>query len=103
MHNGALAGICAYLFLLLTAYSTVRCWSTKRQLSCVELELTDALQKHIKELVRQSAQHVMHAGGVVRSIDSWGTRMLPQRMRRHRQAYNYGECVDLFSWQIVAR
>ncbi|KAI5890665.1 uncharacterized protein SCHCODRAFT_02632529 [Schizophyllum commune H4-8] len=59
------------------------------QLLCITVHSPE--YKHIKELVRQSAQHVMHAGGVVRSIDSWGTRMLPQRMRRHRQAYNYGD------------
>lgn len=26
----------------------------------------------------------MHAGGVVRKIESWGTRQLPQRMKKKR-------------------
>ncbi|KAF8161175.1 ribosomal protein S6 [Crassisporium funariophilum] len=38
--------------------------------------------QHIRELVRQSAMHVMNSGGVVRKINSWGTRTLPQRMKR---------------------
>lgn len=51
------------------------------------------LQKHIKELVRQTAMHVLNAGGVVRGINSWGTCRLPQRMQRHQQYYDKGECV----------
>jgi len=47
--------------------------------------------KIVKELVRQSAIHVMNAGGIVRSIDSWGTLTLPQRMRRHGQIYSMGD------------
>ncbi|KIY53949.1 hypothetical protein FISHEDRAFT_32277 [Fistulina hepatica ATCC 64428] len=35
----------------------------------------------IKELVKQSALHVMNRGGIVRNIDFWGSRTLPQRMR----------------------
>ncbi|RXW16777.1 hypothetical protein EST38_g9083 [Candolleomyces aberdarensis] len=49
--------------------------------------------KHIRELIRQSATHVMNAGGVVRKIDSWGTRTLPQRMKRQGPYANVGECV----------
>ena len=52
------------------------------------------VQKHIKELVRQTAMHVLNAGGVVRGIDSWGTCRLPQRMRRHQQYYDKGEWVE---------
>ncbi|KAJ7446153.1 ribosomal protein S6 [Mycena galericulata] len=47
--------------------------------------------KHIQELVRQSALHIMDAGGVVRKIDSWGTRSLPQRMRRHGNYHEIGD------------
>jgi len=47
--------------------------------------------KHIKELVRQTAMHVLNAGGAVRSIHSWGTCRLPQRMRRHQQYYEKGD------------
>ncbi|KAF8893953.1 ribosomal protein S6 [Infundibulicybe gibba] len=46
---------------------------------------------HIKELVRQSATHVMNAGGVVRSINSWGTLTLPQRMKRHGPYESVGD------------
>jgi len=46
---------------------------------------------HLKELVRQSATHVMNAGGVVRNINYWGTQTLPQRMRRHKAYYEIGE------------
>jgi ribosomal protein S6 len=37
----------------------------------------------------------MHAGGVVRKIESWGTQQLPQRMKKKRtSAYEQiGECV----------
>ena len=48
-------------------------------------------QKHIRELVRQSAMHIMGAGGVVRSINSWGTRTLPQRMKRQGPYVSVGE------------
>ncbi|KAJ7217957.1 ribosomal protein S6, partial [Mycena pura] len=47
--------------------------------------------KHIKELVRQSALHVLDAGGVVRKFDSWGTRSLPQRMHRHGNYHEIGD------------
>ncbi|KAF9465005.1 ribosomal protein S6 [Collybia nuda] len=47
--------------------------------------------KHIKELVRQTATHVMNAGGVVRNINSWGTLTLPQRMRRHGEIHSTGD------------
>ncbi|KAK7053367.1 hypothetical protein VNI00_003993 [Paramarasmius palmivorus] len=33
----------------------------------------------------------MNSGGVVRKIDSWGTRVLPQRMKRHKQIYGLGD------------
>ncbi|KAJ2913132.1 hypothetical protein MD484_g7281, partial [Candolleomyces efflorescens] len=51
--------------------------------------------KHIRELIRQSATHVMNAGGVVRKIDSWGTRTLPQRMKRQGPYANVGESFPL--------
>ncbi|GLB37509.1 putative ribosomal protein S6 [Lyophyllum shimeji] len=47
--------------------------------------------KHIKELVRQTATHVMNAGGVVRAINSLGTLTLPQRMRRHKVTHSMGD------------
>ncbi|KAK2463210.1 hypothetical protein APHAL10511_004865 [Amanita phalloides] len=39
--------------------------------------------QHIKQLVQQSATHVMQAGGVVRALDYLGTSTLPQRMNKH--------------------
>ena len=61
-------------------------------------------QKHIKDLVTQSAMHVLDSGGTVRGFRYWGTRTLPQRMRRHKQFFNYGECVPFFpSRQGAAR
>ncbi|GAB1524708.1 ribosomal protein S6 [Rhizoctonia solani] len=50
-----------------------------------------ASQKHIKELVTVTAQHVMNHGGVVRKITSMGTRVLPQRMRSHQQWHTTGD------------
>ncbi|KAF8897026.1 ribosomal protein S6 [Gymnopilus junonius] len=47
--------------------------------------------QHIRELVRQSAMHVMNNGGVVRNINSWGTRILPQRMKRHGPLQSLGD------------
>lgn len=35
----------------------------------------------------------MNARGVVRSINSWGTLTLPQRMKRHGETHLTGECV----------
>ena len=37
--------------------------------------------------------HVLDNGGVVRGFRYWGTRTLPQRMRRQKQFFNYGEYV----------
>ena len=53
-------------------------------------------QKHIKDLVTQSAMHVLDNGGTVRGLRYWGTLTLPQRMRRQKQIFNYGEYVPSF-------
>jgi len=47
--------------------------------------------QHIRELVRQSATHVMNSGGVVRKIDSWGTKTLPQKMKRNGPLQSVGD------------
>lgn len=60
----------------------------------VSLRPNSYLQVHIRELIRQSATHVMNQGGVVRKIESWGTRTLPQRMKRQGPYVNVGECVS---------
>ena len=54
------------------------------------------VQKHIKDLVTLAAKHVMDNGGVVRSLDSWGTLSLPQKMYRHDQWFKIGESVQFF-------
>jgi len=63
----------------------------------VQLKFHVTGQKHIKELVRQTATHVMNAGGVVRNINSWGTLTLPQRMKRHGGIHAMGEHVSSLS------
>jgi len=45
----------------------------------------------ISELVKQTAEAVMQRGGVVRSLDSWGTRLLPAVMKRHEQRHTVGD------------
>ncbi len=52
---------------------------------------TNHVQKHIKGLVTQTAQHIMNNGGVVRNLKSWGTLSLPERMHRNKQYYSIGE------------
>jgi len=47
--------------------------------------------QHIRELVRQSAMHVMNSGGVVRKINSWGTQTLPQKMKRNGPLQSVGD------------
>lgn len=63
----------------------------------VQLNFHVTAQKHIKELVRQTATHVMNAGGVVRNVNSWGTLTLPQRMKRHGGIHAIGERVSSLS------
>ena len=75
MHRGALSQICM-LSLFLSA-----------------LVLTLTLQEHIKNLVTRVATHVLDNGGIVRELNSWGTRTLPQRMRGVNQFHTIGECV----------
>ncbi|KAG5634779.1 hypothetical protein H0H81_000804 [Sphagnurus paluster] len=59
------------------------------QMLCITTHVSE--YKHIKELVRQTATHVMNAGGVVRGINSLGTLTLPQRMRRHKAIHSMGD------------
>ncbi|KAI0743843.1 ribosomal protein S6 [Daedaleopsis nitida] len=47
--------------------------------------------EYIKGLVTRVATHVMDNGGVVRNLESWGTRTLPQRMRKGRHYHNIGD------------
>ncbi|KAJ6558617.1 ribosomal protein S6 [Mycena vulgaris] len=59
------------------------------EMVCIAAHFPD--YKHIQGLARQTALHIMDAGGVVRKIDSWGTRTLPQRMRRHGNYHEIGD------------
>ena len=72
--------------------------------SCWRKTVTDenCKQKHIKDLVTQSAMHVLDNGGTVRGFRYWGTLTLPQRMKRQKQFFNYGEYVPPFSRQRTA-
>ncbi|RPD63857.1 ribosomal protein S6 [Lentinus tigrinus ALCF2SS1-7] len=47
--------------------------------------------EHIKDLVTRVATHVLDNGGVVRGLNSWGTRTLPQRMRGVNQFHTIGD------------
>ena len=40
--------------------------------------------------------HVLDNGGTVRGFRYWGTLTLPQRMRRQKEYFNYGEYVPSF-------
>ncbi|KAJ8486855.1 hypothetical protein ONZ45_g14536 [Pleurotus djamor] len=51
------------------------------QMLCITAHFKE--YQHIRELVRQSAMHVMNAGGVVRNLNYWGCQTLPQRMARN--------------------
>ncbi|KAF7306134.1 hypothetical protein HMN09_00768700 [Mycena chlorophos] len=59
------------------------------QMLCIAAHFPE--YKHIHGLVKQSALHILDAGGVVRNIGSWGTRQLPQRMRRHGNYHEIGD------------
>lgn len=53
--------------------------------------LTRRRQKPIKDLVQRTVHHLWDKGAVVRKLNSWGTKTLPQRMRRHKQYHQIGE------------
>ncbi|KAL7416171.1 ribosomal protein S6 [Mrakia frigida] len=45
----------------------------------------------IRDLVKSTALHVIEHGGNVRSIESWGTHNLPEKMRRHKINHYEGD------------
>lgn len=45
----------------------------------------------VKSLVTNTAMHVLNAGGVVRNLTSMGSKVLPQRMKRHRAWHTIGD------------
>ena len=52
------------------------------------------MQKHIKDLVTQSANIVFRNGGAIRAINFIGTKTLPQKIKRHKNRSPIGECVS---------
>lgn len=79
-----------------------RICASRFQASFASTAHNSAFQVHIRELIRQSATHVMNQGGVVRKIESWGTRTLPQRMKRQGPYVNVGECVSQSLYLLVS-
>ncbi|KAM6502199.1 Ribosomal protein S6 [Amanita muscaria] len=59
------------------------------QMLCIAVHYPE--YQHIKQLVQQTATHVMSSGGAVRTLNSWGTLTLPQRMRRHKVYHQRGD------------
>ncbi|KAI0790841.1 ribosomal protein S6 [Abortiporus biennis] len=59
------------------------------QLVCISAHYNEIT--HIKNLVRQTASHVLKSGGVVRKLDSWGTRSLPQRIKAGNTVHNFAD------------
>ncbi|PPQ79961.1 hypothetical protein CVT25_003033 [Psilocybe cyanescens] len=59
------------------------------EMLCITTHVTT--YKHIRELVGQAAMHIMNNGGVVRNINSWGTKSLPQKMKRHGPSQALGD------------
>ncbi|KAG6886156.1 hypothetical protein C0993_000674 [Termitomyces sp. T159_Od127] len=59
------------------------------QMLCIATHVNE--YRHIKELVRQTATHVLKEGGVVREIKYLGALSLPQRMRRHKAVHSVGD------------
>jgi len=68
------------------------------QMLCIAAHYPD--YRHIKQLVQQTATHVMHAGGVVRGLDSMGTLTLPQRMKKKGQRNIYHKCGNYWTMQF---
>ncbi|KAH9915675.1 ribosomal protein S6 [Fomitopsis serialis] len=59
------------------------------QMLCITAHYNE--YRPIKELVQRTVQQVWDRGGVVRRLNSWGTKTLPQRMRRHKQYHQIGD------------
>ncbi|KAJ7583623.1 hypothetical protein C8J56DRAFT_864301 [Mycena floridula] len=59
------------------------------QMVCISVHHGD--YHHVKNLVTQTATHILNAGGVVRQLNSLGPRILPQRMKRHKTWRSIGD------------
>lgn len=46
---------------------------------------------------------MLNHGGVVRNVQYWGKRTLPQRARRHQQYHTAGECVPTKAVRTLTR
>ncbi|KZV69555.1 hypothetical protein PENSPDRAFT_580766 [Peniophora sp. CONT] len=59
------------------------------ELVCIAAHNRD--YRHIKELVRRSALHVMDGGGVVRGFRYWGLKTLPQKTHKQKAIHTHGD------------
>ncbi|RIA91374.1 30S ribosomal protein S6 [Glomus cerebriforme] len=48
------------------------------------------MEANFKDLVRNSAKHVLERGGVVRGFENWGEMPLAKRTRRHQEYHTRG-------------
>ncbi|PKC13271.1 hypothetical protein RhiirA5_410825 [Rhizophagus irregularis] len=56
------------------------------------------MEANFKDLVRNSAKHVLERGGVVRGFENWGEMPLAKRIRRHQVYHTRGQYVKEFFW-----
>ncbi|KAG9000507.1 hypothetical protein FRB94_005395 [Tulasnella sp. JGI-2019a] len=59
------------------------------EILCISSHATD--YSHISKLVKQTALTVLNNGGVVRTLNCWGTRKLPALMKRQGQHHTIGD------------
>ena len=49
------------------------------------MAIASAESAPLRDLVQSTSRLVLNHGGVVRNVQYWGKRTLPQRARRHQQ------------------
>lgn len=59
------------------------------ELFCVAIAQTESAA--LRDLVHSTSRLVFDYGGVVRNVQYWGKRTLPQRARRHQQYHTAGD------------
>ena len=57
------------------------------------MAIAQAESAPLRDLVHTTSRLVLDHGGVVRNVQYWGKRTLPQRAKRHQQLHYSGECV----------
>lgn len=55
------------------------------------MAIASAESAPLRDLVQSTSRLVLNHGGVVRNVQYWGKRTLPQRARRHQQYHTAGE------------